>query len=134
MLQFREGAVQNHIIHKYILSLSIGGVLTSFGRMLIMDALYAAVPYKIKTTQESFVETISIFVQGSYSSQRAVTYCWGSFLPVFFLLGIFFTASAMDEKSAVFLDSLDVPFIKIGSGDVNNLRLLKLGKRRTLQN
>jgi sialic acid synthase SpsE len=39
----------------------------------------------------------------------------------------------MDEKSAVFLDSLDVPFIKIGSGDVNNLRLLKLGKRRTLQ-
>jgi hypothetical protein len=40
----------------------------------------------------------------------------------------------MDEKSAIFLDSLDVPFIKIGSGDVNNLRLLKLGKRRTLQN
>jgi sialic acid synthase SpsE len=40
----------------------------------------------------------------------------------------------MDEKSAVFLDSLDVPFIKIGSGDVNNLRLLKLGRRRTLQN
>ncbi len=53
------------------------------------------------------------------------------FLPASFLLGIFFTASAMDEKSAVFLDSLDVPFIKIGSGDVNNLRLLKLGKRRT---
>ncbi len=46
------------------------------------------------------------------------------------LIGIFFTASAMDEKSAIFLDSLDVPFIKIGSGDVNNLRLLKRGKEK----
>jgi sialic acid synthase SpsE len=34
----------------------------------------------------------------------------------------------MDEDSAIFLDSINVPFIKIGSGDVNNLGLLKLGK------
>ena len=35
--------------------------------------------------------------------------------------GVFFTASAMDPVSAVFLDSINVPFIKIGSGDANNL-------------
>jgi len=35
--------------------------------------------------------------------------------------GVFFTASAMDPVSAVFLDNINVPFIKIGSGDVNNL-------------
>jgi sialic acid synthase SpsE len=34
----------------------------------------------------------------------------------------------MDERSVIFLDSINVPFIKIGSGDVNNLRLIKLGK------
>jgi len=32
----------------------------------------------------------------------------------------------MDETSAKFLDKINVPFIKIGSGDVNNLRLLRL--------
>ena len=38
--------------------------------------------------------------------------------------GVFFTASAMDPVSAEFLDSINVPFIKIGSGDSNNLPLL----------
>jgi len=37
--------------------------------------------------------------------------------------GVAFTASAMDPVSAKFLDSLNVPFIKIGSGDANNLPL-----------
>jgi sialic acid synthase SpsE len=68
-------------------------------------------------------------VHGRFSAQGSWTYRWGSFLQ-HLLLGIFFTASAMDEKSAVFLDSLHVPFIKIGSGDVNNLRLLKIGKEK----
>uniref|UniRef100_A0A1B0A0F3 AFP-like domain-containing protein n=1 Tax=Glossina pallidipes TaxID=7398 RepID=A0A1B0A0F3_GLOPL len=36
-----------------------------------------------------------------------------------------FTASAMDEVSLRQLDALDVPFIKIGSGDANNFPLLK---------
>lgn len=41
-------------------------------------------------------------------------------------LHIHFTASAMDERSFDFLTSLNnVPFIKIGSGDVNNLFLLE---------
>ena len=35
------------------------------------------------------------------------------------------TASAMDEKSVDFLEELQVPFIKIGSGDVNNYFLLE---------
>ena len=36
------------------------------------------------------------------------------------------TASAMDEKSVEFLDEiLNVPFIKIGSGDVNNYFVLE---------
>ena len=33
------------------------------------------------------------------------------------------TASAMDATSATFLHDLNVPFIKVGSGDVNNLAL-----------
>ena len=37
------------------------------------------------------------------------------------------TASCMDEESASFLDSVQVPFFKIGSGDVNNLPLIKQG-------
>ena len=37
---------------------------------------------------------------------------------------VFFTASAMDLVSAEFLRSISVPFIKIGSGDSNNLPLL----------
>lgn len=40
-------------------------------------------------------------------------------------MGILFTASAMDEKSLDVLESLKVPFIKIGSGDANNFPLLR---------
>lgn len=44
-------------------------------------------------------------------------------------VGIAMTASAMDPKSVDFLDQLNVPFIKIGSGDVNNYFVLeKLAK------
>ena len=39
--------------------------------------------------------------------------------------GIAFTASAMDSVSAAFLHQLDVPFIKVGSGDANNLPLMR---------
>ena len=39
--------------------------------------------------------------------------------------GILFTASAMDSKSLQFLSQIDVPFIKIGSGDVDNYPLLE---------
>ncbi|XP_066254006.1 sialic acid synthase [Euwallacea similis] len=35
-------------------------------------------------------------------------------------LGILFTASAMDPQSFDFLKSINVPFVKIGSGDFNN--------------
>lgn len=38
---------------------------------------------------------------------------------------ILFTASAMDEVSLKFLDMINVPFIKIGSGDFHNKLLLK---------
>ncbi|XP_044259170.1 sialic acid synthase [Tribolium madens] len=40
-------------------------------------------------------------------------------------IDILFTASAMDLQSLRFLASLKVPFIKIGSGDSNNLLLIK---------
>ncbi|XP_075147034.1 N-acetylneuraminic acid synthase isoform X2 [Haematobia irritans] len=40
-------------------------------------------------------------------------------------LGIDFTASAMDEVSLAQLNDMDVPFIKIGSGDSNNFLLLE---------
>ncbi|GBP29297.1 Sialic acid synthase [Eumeta japonica] len=40
-------------------------------------------------------------------------------------VGILFTASAMDMVSFDFLVNLKVPFIKIGSGDSNNLLFLK---------
>ncbi|XP_011179326.2 sialic acid synthase [Zeugodacus cucurbitae] len=40
-------------------------------------------------------------------------------------IGIDFTASAMDEISLDFLNELNVPFIKIGSGDANNVLLLR---------
>lgn len=47
-------------------------------------------------------------------------------LPFFKELQIHFTASAMDEPSFDFLKSLPkLPFIKIGSGDVNNVFLLE---------
>lgn len=40
-------------------------------------------------------------------------------------IGILFTASAMDSVSLDFLHSINVPFIKIGSGDSNNLLLIE---------
>ncbi|KAH1005396.1 hypothetical protein HUJ04_006394 [Dendroctonus ponderosae] len=40
-------------------------------------------------------------------------------------IGILFTASAMDEESLRFLQSIQVPFIKIGSGDSNNPFLIE---------
>ncbi|KAK9509374.1 hypothetical protein O3M35_006705 [Rhynocoris fuscipes] len=40
-------------------------------------------------------------------------------------IGILFTASAMDSVSLEFLASRDVPFIKIGSGDGDNLMLIE---------
>lgn len=47
-------------------------------------------------------------------------------------VGISFTASGMDQVSMDFLNSINVPFFKVGSGDANNLPLLvhtaKLGK------
>ncbi|XP_003746203.1 sialic acid synthase [Galendromus occidentalis] len=38
--------------------------------------------------------------------------------------GVQMTASAMDQTALDFLESLEVPFIKIGSGDSNNMRLI----------
>nr|CAD7256525.1 unnamed protein product [Timema shepardi] len=48
--------------------------------------------------------------------------------------GVMFSASAMDMVSIDELDSMNVPFIKIGSGDANNLPLLKYAtsKKRPL--
>lgn len=40
-------------------------------------------------------------------------------------IGIHFSASAMDLKSLEFLAKLDLPFIKIGSGDANNFLLIE---------
>lgn len=40
-------------------------------------------------------------------------------------IGIFFSASAMDMKSLDFLMELNIPFIKIGSGDANNILLIE---------
>lgn len=40
-------------------------------------------------------------------------------------IGILFTASAMDLKSLQFLIDMQVPFVKIGSGDANNLPLIE---------
>ncbi|KAM4709437.1 N-acetylneuraminate-9-phosphate synthase [Discoglossus pictus] len=40
-------------------------------------------------------------------------------------VGIFFTASGMDEMAVEFLHELDVPFFKVGSGDTNNLPYIK---------
>ncbi|CAL8356219.1 unnamed protein product [Boreogadus saida] len=39
-------------------------------------------------------------------------------------VGIFFTASGMDEMAVEFLQELNVPFFKVGSGDTNNFALL----------
>uniref|UniRef100_A0A8D3B9L2 N-acetylneuraminate-9-phosphate synthase n=1 Tax=Scophthalmus maximus TaxID=52904 RepID=A0A8D3B9L2_SCOMX len=40
-------------------------------------------------------------------------------------VGIFFTASGMDEMAVEFLHELDVPFLKVGSGDTNNFPYLE---------
>ncbi|KAI7810533.1 N-acetylneuraminic acid synthase a [Triplophysa rosa] len=40
-------------------------------------------------------------------------------------VGIFFTASGMDEMAVEFLHELNVPFFKVGSGDTNNFPYLK---------
>ncbi|XP_056374253.1 sialic acid synthase [Hyla sarda] len=40
-------------------------------------------------------------------------------------IGIYFTASGMDEMAVEFLDELGVPFFKVGSGDTNNLIYIK---------
>lgn len=40
-------------------------------------------------------------------------------------IGILFSASAMDIKSLDFLVKLDLPFIKIGSGDANNFLMIE---------
>lgn len=40
-------------------------------------------------------------------------------------IGISFTASAMDITSLRFLEKLKVPFIKIGSGDANNMEMIE---------
>ncbi|KAF0309743.1 Sialic acid synthase [Amphibalanus amphitrite] len=40
------------------------------------------------------------------------------------LVDILFTASAMDPVSAEFLEELDVPFVKVGSGDADNLPMI----------
>uniref|UniRef100_A0A6P4ER58 N-acetylneuraminate-9-phosphate synthase n=1 Tax=Drosophila rhopaloa TaxID=1041015 RepID=A0A6P4ER58_DRORH len=47
-------------------------------------------------------------------------------------INVDFTASAMDECSLDFLVELNVPFIKIGSGDANNFPLLKKASRLDL--
>lgn len=46
--------------------------------------------------------------------------------------GIHFSASAMDLKSLEFLVKLDVPFIKIGSGDANNFLLIEKAATTTI--
>ncbi|KAL4613235.1 sialic acid synthase [Arapaima gigas] len=40
-------------------------------------------------------------------------------------VGIFFTASGMDEMAMEFLHELNVPFFKVGSGDTNNFPFLE---------
>ncbi|KAJ8001020.1 hypothetical protein DPEC_G00186470 [Dallia pectoralis] len=40
-------------------------------------------------------------------------------------VGIFFTASGMDEMAMEFLHELNVPFFKVGSGDTNNFPYLE---------
>ncbi|KAM4025905.1 LOW QUALITY PROTEIN: N-acetylneuraminate-9-phosphate synthase-like [Anomaloglossus baeobatrachus] len=40
-------------------------------------------------------------------------------------IGIYFTASGMDEMAVEFLHEFEVPFFKVGSGDTNNLPYIK---------
>lgn len=46
-------------------------------------------------------------------------------------IGILFSASAMDLRSLAQLYTLELPFIKIGSGDANNFQLLQYAAART---
>ncbi|KAM9102091.1 sialic acid synthase [Sarcophilus harrisii] len=45
-------------------------------------------------------------------------------------VGIFFTASGMDEMAVEFLDELNVPFFKVGSGDTNNFPYLEKAAKK----
>ncbi|XP_077380192.1 N-acetylneuraminate-9-phosphate synthase-like [Festucalex cinctus] len=45
-------------------------------------------------------------------------------------VGIFFTASAMDEMAVEFLHEIKVPFIKVGSGDTNNFPYLEMAAKK----
>lgn len=47
-------------------------------------------------------------------------------------LGIMFTASAMDCESLTFLCNISVPFVKIGSGDSNNLPMIKQASSKNI--
>ncbi|XP_061536185.1 sialic acid synthase-like [Phycodurus eques] len=45
-------------------------------------------------------------------------------------VGIFFTASGMDEMAVEFLHELNVPFFKVGSGDTNNFPYLEMAAKK----
>ncbi|XP_057700579.1 sialic acid synthase-like isoform X2 [Corythoichthys intestinalis] len=45
-------------------------------------------------------------------------------------VGIFFTASGMDEMAVEFLDEINVPFFKVGSGDTNNFPYLEKAAKK----
>lgn len=45
-------------------------------------------------------------------------------------VGIFFTASGMDEMAVEFLHELNVPFFKVGSGDTNNFPYLEKAAKK----
>ncbi|XP_069782190.1 N-acetylneuraminic acid synthase a [Narcine bancroftii] len=45
-------------------------------------------------------------------------------------IGIFFTASGMDEMAVEFLHELNVPFLKVGSGDTSNFPYLEKAARK----
>uniref|UniRef100_A0A3Q3ESK4 N-acetylneuraminate-9-phosphate synthase n=1 Tax=Labrus bergylta TaxID=56723 RepID=A0A3Q3ESK4_9LABR len=48
-------------------------------------------------------------------------------------VGIFFTASGMDEMAVEFLHELDVPFFKVGSGDTNNFPYLEKTAKKAMR-
>uniref|UniRef100_A0A8C2VZZ2 N-acetylneuraminate synthase n=1 Tax=Chinchilla lanigera TaxID=34839 RepID=A0A8C2VZZ2_CHILA len=48
-------------------------------------------------------------------------------------VGIFFTASGMDEMAVEFLHELNVPFFKVGSGDTNNFPYLEKTAKKEYQ-
>ncbi|KAG5892653.1 hypothetical protein JTB14_025447 [Gonioctena quinquepunctata] len=47
-------------------------------------------------------------------------------------IGILFTASAMDTQSLDFLVNINVPFVKLGSGDANNFLLIENAARKNV--